>query len=61
MKIVFITPAPWLRRQPAYRLGGKLYGQPNSITGPSPAARSYASNPQTGELGAQRPQRRLRR
>ena len=34
MKIVFITPAPWLRRQPAYRLGGKLYGQPNSITGP---------------------------
>lgn len=34
MKIIFIAPAPWLRRLPAYRLGGKLYGQPNSITGP---------------------------
>ncbi len=34
MKIVFVTPAPALRRQPVYRLGGKLYGQPNSITGP---------------------------
>src|SRR5574344_1870175 len=34
MKIVFVTPAPTLRRLPAYRLGGKLYGQPNSITGP---------------------------
>lgn len=34
MKIVFITPAPWLRRMSLYRLGGKLYGQSNSITGP---------------------------
>jgi radical SAM superfamily enzyme YgiQ (UPF0313 family) len=34
MKIVFITPATALRRFPPYRLGGKLYGQPNSITGP---------------------------
>ena len=34
MKIVFITPAPFLRRMPAYRLNGKLYGQSNSITGP---------------------------
>jgi Fe-S oxidoreductase len=29
-----ITPAPLLRRNPAYRLGGKFYGQSNSITGP---------------------------
>lgn len=34
MKIIFITPTTFLRRMPAYRLGGKLYGQPNSITGP---------------------------
>lgn len=34
MKIVFITPAPFLRRLPAYRANGKLYGQSNSITGP---------------------------
>ena len=34
MKIVFVSPAPFLRRIPGYRLGGKAYGQPNSITGP---------------------------
>ncbi len=34
MKILFITPASALRRLGAYRLGGKLYGQSNSITGP---------------------------
>lgn len=34
MKIVMITPTTALRRFPLYRLGGKLYGQPNSITGP---------------------------
>lgn len=34
MKIVFITPAPLLRRFPPYRWAGKMYGQPNSITGP---------------------------
>lgn len=34
MNIVFITPAPWLRRLPVYRMNGKLYGQSNSITGP---------------------------
>jgi radical SAM superfamily enzyme YgiQ (UPF0313 family) len=34
MRIVFITPAPFLRRMPVYRMGGKLYGQSNSITGP---------------------------
>lgn len=34
MNIVFVTPAPSLRRLWAYRTGGKLYGQPNSITGP---------------------------
>lgn len=34
MKIVFITAAPFLRRMPGYRLGGKFYGQSNSITGP---------------------------
>ena len=34
MKIVFITPTTGLRRFPVYRAGGKLYGQPNSITGP---------------------------
>lgn len=30
----FITPTTALRRLPAYRLGGKVYGQSNSITGP---------------------------
>ena len=34
MKIIFITPAPFLRRLPLYRMNGKLYGQSNSITGP---------------------------
>ncbi len=34
MKVVFITPAPGLKRNPGYRLGGKIYGQTNSITGP---------------------------
>lgn len=34
MKIVFITPASFLRRMPVYRLGGSFYGQSNSITGP---------------------------
>lgn len=34
MKVVFITPTTALRRLPAYRLGGKVYGQSNSITGP---------------------------
>ncbi|WP_329886007.1 B12-binding domain-containing radical SAM protein [Pseudoramibacter sp. HA2172] len=34
MNIVFITPATALRRMPAYRWGGKVYGQSNAITGP---------------------------
>ncbi len=34
MNITFITPTTALRRFPGYRQGGKLYGQPNSITGP---------------------------
>ena len=34
MKIVFVTPAAGLRRNPVYRLGGTAYGQMNSITGP---------------------------
>jgi len=34
MKIVFITPAPVLRRIPVYRLGGRIYGRQNAITGP---------------------------
>ncbi len=34
MKIVFIVPTAALRRIPLYRLGGKIYGQSNSITGP---------------------------
>lgn len=34
MKIVFIVPTTTLKRIPAYRLGGKIYGQSNSITGP---------------------------
>ncbi|MGN1023012.1 MAG: B12-binding domain-containing radical SAM protein [Lachnospiraceae bacterium] len=34
MKIVFITPTSALRRIPAYRFGGRIYGHSNSITGP---------------------------
>jgi len=34
MKIVFITPASDIRRNPVYRLGNILYGHMNSITGP---------------------------
>jgi radical SAM superfamily enzyme YgiQ (UPF0313 family) len=34
MKVVFVVPATALRRNGAYRAGGKMYGQPNSITGP---------------------------
>jgi radical SAM superfamily enzyme YgiQ (UPF0313 family) len=34
MKIAMITPAPALRRLWVYRQGGKIYGQPNSVTGP---------------------------
>lgn len=34
MKVVFITPASALRRMHMYRLGGKIYGQSNAITGP---------------------------
>lgn len=34
MKIVFIVPTTTLKRVPMYRLGGKIYGQSNSITGP---------------------------
>ena len=34
MNITFITPTTALRRFPPYRAAGKLYGQPNSITGP---------------------------
>lgn len=34
LKVVFITPTTALRRLPIYRWGGKIYGQPNSITGP---------------------------
>lgn len=34
MKIVFVTPTPFLRRMPAYRFAGEFYGQSNSITGP---------------------------
>jgi radical SAM superfamily enzyme YgiQ (UPF0313 family) len=34
MKIVMITPTTALRRLAAYRWGGKIYGQSNSITGP---------------------------
>ena len=34
MKIVFIPPTTALRRLPAYRAAGKVYGQSNSITGP---------------------------
>lgn len=34
MNVVFITPTTDLRRIPLYRMGGKLYGHSNSITGP---------------------------
>ncbi len=34
MKIVFITSASYLRRLRIYRLGSKLYGHSNAITGP---------------------------
>lgn len=34
MKVIFITPTTALRRNPGYRIGGKIYGQSNSITGP---------------------------
>lgn len=34
MRVIFITPAPSVRRMPIYRAAGKLYGQSNSITGP---------------------------
>jgi radical SAM superfamily enzyme YgiQ (UPF0313 family) len=34
MKIVWITPAPFMRRIKPYRWGGKTYGKSNSITGP---------------------------
>lgn len=34
MKIVFITPTTALKSLPIYRSFGKVYGQPNSITGP---------------------------
>ncbi|MGN1390021.1 MAG: B12-binding domain-containing radical SAM protein [Bulleidia sp.] len=34
MRIAMITPAAGLKRLWIYRQGGKLYGQPNSITGP---------------------------
>ncbi|MCD7882136.1 MAG: B12-binding domain-containing radical SAM protein [Lachnospiraceae bacterium] len=34
MKIVFVTPTTAIRRFPAYRFGGQIYGQSNSITGP---------------------------
>ncbi|MGI6204438.1 MAG: B12-binding domain-containing radical SAM protein [Anaerovoracaceae bacterium] len=34
MKIVFITPTTRIKRLGIYRAAGKIYGQPNSITGP---------------------------
>lgn len=34
MKVVFITPASDMRRNPIYRLGNIFYGHANSITGP---------------------------
>lgn len=34
VKVVFITPASDIRRNPVYRLGNILYGHMNSITGP---------------------------
>lgn len=34
MQVTFIVPAPYHKRNPIYRLGGKLYGHSNPITGP---------------------------
>ncbi|WP_207302781.1 B12-binding domain-containing radical SAM protein [Olsenella sp. Marseille-P4559] len=34
MHVVFIVPAPFVKRNPIYRLGGRLYGHSNPITGP---------------------------
>lgn len=34
MKVVFITPASDIRRNPVYRLGNRFYGHSNAITGP---------------------------
>lgn len=34
MKVIFITPASDVRRAPVYRLGNRLYGHSNAITGP---------------------------
>ena len=34
MQVTFIVPAPYHKRNPVYRLGGKLYGHSNPITGP---------------------------
>ncbi len=34
MNVAFITPAPWLKRQPVYRAGSRLYGTRDAITGP---------------------------
>lgn len=34
MRIVWIIPAPFMRRMKPYRWGGKTYGKSNSITGP---------------------------
>jgi radical SAM superfamily enzyme YgiQ (UPF0313 family) len=34
VNITFIVPAMWMKRNPIYRLGGKLYGHSNPITGP---------------------------
>ncbi|WP_205694158.1 radical SAM protein [Clostridium sp. JN-9] len=34
MKVIFITPAADIRRNPFYRFGGNAYGHKNNITGP---------------------------
>lgn len=34
MHVTFIVPAPFYKRNPIYRLGGRLYGHSNAITGP---------------------------
>ncbi|RRG00001.1 MAG: radical SAM protein [Coriobacteriaceae bacterium] len=34
MNVIFIVPAPVFKRNPIYRLGGKLYGHSNPIVGP---------------------------
>ncbi|MGL5174681.1 MAG: hypothetical protein ACRC75_12580, partial [Olsenella sp.] len=34
MNVTFITPAPDIKRNALYRLGGHLYGHSNPITGP---------------------------